>query len=58
MKIALASPPLPVSITDGLSWVEKLTAEAAAQNAAIICFPETFIPGYPLSEYQPEKRFT
>lgn len=55
MKIALASPPLPSSIADGLSWLEKLAAEAAAQKAAIICFPETFIPGYPLSEYQPEK---
>lgn len=55
MKIALASPPLPQSIADGLGWLEKLTAEAAAQNAAIICFPETFIPGYPLREYQPEK---
>lgn len=55
MKIALASPPLPSSIADGLNWLEKLTAEAAAQNAVIICFPETFIPGYPLDEYQPEK---
>jgi predicted amidohydrolase len=55
MKIALASPPLPASIADGLNWLEKLTAEAAAQNAAIICFPETFIPGYPLDEYRPEK---
>lgn len=55
MMIALASPPLPASIADGLNWLEKLTAEAAAQNAAIIGFPETFIPGYPLDEYQPEK---
>jgi 5-aminopentanamidase len=55
MKIALASPPLPASINDALNWLEKLTVEAAAQNAAIICFPETFIPGYPLEEYQPEK---
>jgi len=55
MKIALASPLLPASIADGLEWLDKLTAEAAAQNAAIICFPETFIPGYPLDEYQPEK---
>lgn len=55
MKIALASPPLPTSIADALNWLEKLTAEAASQRAAIICFPETFIPGYPLGEYQPEK---
>jgi 5-aminopentanamidase len=55
MKIALASPPLPESIADGLAWLRKLTKQAAAQKAEIICFPETFIPGYPLSEYTPEK---
>ncbi|MGN6178782.1 MAG: carbon-nitrogen hydrolase family protein [Mucilaginibacter sp.] len=55
MNIALASSPLPASIADGLNWLEKLTAAAAEQNAAIVCFPETFIPGYPLNEYQPEK---
>jgi len=54
MKIAIASPPLPASITDAIFWLEKLTKEAAGQGAGIICFPETFIPGYPLEEYQPE----
>ena len=54
MKIAVASPPLPKSISDALFWLEKLTKEAADQQAEIICFPETFIPGYPLEEYQPE----
>ncbi|SDE21021.1 Predicted amidohydrolase [Mucilaginibacter pineti] len=47
MKIALASPPYPRSITDGLLWVEKLAKEAAEQQAEIICFPETYLPGYP-----------
>jgi predicted amidohydrolase len=55
MKIAVASPPLPKSIADALFWLEKLTAEAAGQQANIICFPETFLPGYPLEEYDPEK---
>lgn len=55
MKIALASPPLPQAINDALSWLEKLATEAAAVGAEIICFPETFVPGYPLEEYQPEK---
>lgn len=55
MKIAVASPPLPKSIADGLTWVEKLTGEAAAQDAVIVCFPETFIPGYPLDEYVREE---
>ncbi len=54
MKIAVASPPLPQSIADSLFWLEKLTREAAGQAAEIICFPETFVPGYPLDEYQPE----
>jgi len=55
MKIAVASPPLPKSITDGMFWLEKLTKEAAGQGAEIICFPETYIPGYPLEEYRPEQ---
>jgi len=55
MKIAIASPPFPKSIDDGLYWLQKLAAEAALKKAEIICFPETFIPGYPLEEYEPEK---
>ncbi len=52
MKIGLATPPIPKSINDGLHWVEKLAKDAAAQNAEIICFPESFIPGYPAAEYE------
>lgn len=55
MKIALASPPLPKSIDDGLFWLEKLVRDAALQSAEIICFPESFIPGYPLEEYEIER---
>lgn len=51
MKIALASPPFPKSINDGLYWLEKLVKDAAGQEAEIICFPESFIPGYPLEEF-------
>jgi predicted amidohydrolase len=47
MKIALASPPFPKSIDDGLSQVEKLIGDAVKQDAEIICFPESYIPGYP-----------
>ncbi len=54
MKIAVASPPLPKSISDGLFWLEKLAKEAAGKDAGIICFPESFIPGYPLDEYERE----
>ena len=51
MKIAIASPSFPKSIADGLSQLEKLVKDAAQQQAKIICFPESFIPGYPLREY-------
>jgi 5-aminopentanamidase len=47
MKIALASPPFPKSISDGICWVEQLVKEAKEKNAEIICFPESYIPGYP-----------
>ncbi|HWH62342.1 MAG TPA: carbon-nitrogen hydrolase family protein [Ginsengibacter sp.] len=55
MKIALASPPFPKSITDGLLQAEKLIQDAAKENAEIICFPESYIPGYPLEEFQIER---
>jgi len=55
MKIALASPPYPKSINDGLTQVENLIKRAAVQGAEIVCFPESYIPGYPLPEKQPEK---
>ena len=45
MKIAIASPVYPVSITAALQDMVRLTEEAAAKGASIICFPETFIPG-------------
>jgi predicted amidohydrolase len=56
MKIALAYPPLPTSISDGLYWAEKLIKESTAEKAEIICFPESYIPGYPLSENQVTNR--
>lgn len=56
MKIALASPPFPTSISDGLYWMEKLLKDAVKENAAIICFPESYIPGYPGMGAGPEER--
>lgn len=55
MKIALASPPFPKSISDGLEQIEKLVKDAAAQQAEISCFPESYIPGYPATEFEVEK---
>ncbi len=56
MKIAIASPPLPKSINDSLYWVEKLVKEASEKQADIICFPESYIPGYPLVAFDPQER--
>ena len=55
MKIALASPTFPKSIEDGLTITRRLVKDAASQHAQIICFPETYIPGYPLADFKIEK---
>ena len=55
MKIALASPLFPRSIDNGLTQLEELAKDAAAQYAEIICFPESYIPGYPAEEFTVEK---
>lgn len=55
MKIALASPALTKTISEGLIQLENLAKEAAEQKAAIVCFPESFIPGYPTTENKVEK---
>lgn len=56
MKIAIASPPLPQSIADGLYWLEKLVKDASQQQAELICFPESYLPGYPGMGYAAEER--
>lgn len=45
MIIALASPPPPASLDDGLENVRRCIEEAAARRARIVCFPEAYIPG-------------
>lgn len=45
MIIALASPRTASSVDEGLHRVEQAVAEAAAQGAAIACFPEAYLPG-------------
>lgn len=45
MIIALASPAVAVSLDDGLEKVRRSLADAAAQGASIICFPEAYLPG-------------
>jgi predicted amidohydrolase len=45
MIIALASPRVATSLDEGLEKVRHFTAEAAAQGAAVVCFPEAYLPG-------------
>ena len=45
MIIALASPRVATSLDDGLEKVRRLIAEAAGQGAAVVCFPEAYLPG-------------
>jgi predicted amidohydrolase len=45
MRVALAAPGIASSIDDGLARVERLLAEASAQRARIVCFPEAYLPG-------------
>jgi predicted amidohydrolase len=47
MKIAVASPPYLKSINDGIRWIAKMAKNAADQQATVVCFPETYLPGYP-----------
>ncbi len=35
MKIALASPPFPASISDGLYWLEKTVIDAAKERVGL-----------------------
>jgi len=56
MKIALASPSIPISLATGLIGLEILVMQAAEAGAGIICFPESYLPGYPGMGYAPEDR--
>lgn len=56
MKIAVASPPIPQSIDDGLVNLQKLLEEAAKNNVEVLCFPESYLPGYPGMPYPIEDR--
>jgi predicted amidohydrolase len=45
MIIALASPYIATSLDHGLGKIKRFLSEAAAQGAAIVCFPEAYLPG-------------
>src|SRR3954452_20658132 len=46
LRIGLASPRVAATREEGLAIVGRFLAEAAARGAAIVCFPETYLPGY------------
>jgi predicted amidohydrolase len=45
MIIALASPSVASTLTEGLDKIERFLSEASAQGAEIVCFPEAYLPG-------------
>jgi predicted amidohydrolase len=45
MIVGLASPRIAASLEDGLDRIDRLLAEASAQGAEIVCFPEAYLPG-------------
>src|SRR5215470_7448220 len=45
MIIALASPRVASSLDDGLDRIGRFQSEASARGAAIVCFPEAYLPG-------------
>ena len=55
MKIAVSAPPYPHSLEEGLRSIDTFLKEAADAGAEILCFPESFLPGYPLEEEEREK---
>src|SRR4051794_4857031 len=45
LRIGLASVWNDPSVEERLRTLDRMLAEAAAQRVAIVCFPETYIPG-------------
>src|SRR5881397_3627425 len=45
MIIALASPRIASTLDEGLDKIKRFLAEASAQGAEIVCFPEAYLPG-------------
>jgi predicted amidohydrolase len=46
VRIALANIPYPASPSDSVERVVDAVAKAGAERAAIVCFPEAYVPGY------------
>ncbi len=46
LRIGLASPRVAATREEGVAIVGRFLAEGAERGAAIVCFPETYLPGY------------
>jgi predicted amidohydrolase len=46
VRIALANIPFPASPPESVTLAQQAIAEAATERAGIVCFPESYIPGY------------
>lgn len=47
IRIAVAAPAYTGTVASALRSLESHVSEAAKNGAAILCFPESFVPGYP-----------
>ncbi len=45
-RIALASVRFPASPEESVTLTEQAIAQASIERADLICFPESFVPGY------------
>jgi len=45
LRVGLATVPNSPSVDERLETLDRILAEAAQQNVAIVCFPEAYIPG-------------
>jgi predicted amidohydrolase len=46
MRIALANLRYPATPEESVTLAEQAIAQAASERAAVVCFPECFVPGY------------
>jgi predicted amidohydrolase len=53
LRIGLASPRVATTREEGLATVGRFLAEGASRGAAIVCFPETYLPGYRGLDFTP-----
>jgi predicted amidohydrolase len=50
IRIALANLPFPASPADSVTRAEQAIVDASAARAALLCFPECYVPGYRLTK--------